>query len=112
MIDGPLTPELMSRAWFGITVESTTVIDCLQNGVQCFLCGWLSLSPYEYGKQYARFGIGELLHDVQQVSEIPSRLQDLRAHPKTMLDLSPTIEPATLRRLLTSRTPVGARPIC
>ena len=112
VIDGPLTPELMSRAWFGITVESTTVIDCLQNGVQCFLCGWLSLSPYEYGKQYARFGIGELLHDVQQVSEIPSRLQDLRAHPKTRLDLSPTIEPDTLRRLLTSRTPVGARPIC
>ncbi len=33
VIEGPLTPDLMSRAWFGITVESTTVIDCLQNGV-------------------------------------------------------------------------------
>lgn len=112
VIDTPLTPELMSRAWFGITVESTTVIDCLQNGVHCFLCGWLSLSPYGYGEQYARFGVGELLQDVQQVAEIPLRLQDLRGHPKPALDLSRTIEAAVLHRVLTSRTPVGIRSVC
>ena len=109
VIDGPLTPEMMSRAWFGITVESTTVIDCLQNGVPCFLCGWLSLSPYEYGKQYGRFGVGEILQDVGQVAEIPARVQAFRAPSQSMLNLSPTIEPAVLRQLLTSRAPVGVR---
>jgi hypothetical protein len=109
VIDGPLTSDVMSRAWFGITVESTTVIDCLQNGVPCFLCGWLALSPYEYGKQYARFGVGEILQDVQQVAQIPSRLQNLRVHSEPTLDLSPTIGPAVLRQLLTSRAPLGVR---
>ena len=42
IVDGPLTTELMGQAWFGITVESTTVIDCLQNNICCFLCGWLA----------------------------------------------------------------------
>ena len=74
VVDRPLTSELLARAWFGITVESTTVIDCLRNGICCFLCGWLSLSPYEYAQQYARFGVGEVLQDARQLSEIPSRL--------------------------------------
>ena len=52
VVDGPLTSALMEQAWFGITVESTTVIDCLRNGICCFLCGWMSLSPYEYAQQY------------------------------------------------------------
>lgn len=112
VIDGPLTADLMSRAWFGITVESTTVIDCLQNGVPCFLCGWLSLSPYEYGEQYARFGVGELLQNASQVGEIPTRLHELRLSRKPKLDLSPTIDPAVLRRLLTSRMPAGVRSAC
>ena len=52
VVDGPLTSALLAQAWFGITVESTTVIDCLRNGICCFLCGWMSLSPYEYPQQY------------------------------------------------------------
>ena len=109
VVDGPLTPELMSQAWFGITVESTTAIDCLQNGVCCFLCGWLSLGPYEYARQYARFGIGEVLEDAGKITEIPNRLTKLQT-PLLKVDLSPTVDPATLQRWLTApRVSDGAR---
>ncbi len=103
VIDGPLTESLMARAWFGITVESTTVIDCLRNGICCFLCGWLSLSPYEYAKQYVRFGIGEVLNDVAEVKDIPLRLENFRSQPAASLDISPTVDPAQLLRWLQSR---------
>ncbi len=99
--DGPLTGELLAQAWFGITVESTTVIDCLQNVVPCFVCSWLAHSPYEYVQQYARFGIGELLQDAGQLLEIPGRLADFRDRLAMKWNLSPTVDPATLQAWLT-----------
>jgi hypothetical protein len=102
VIDGPLTSQLMNQAWFGITVESTTAMDCLQSGVRCFLCGWLSMSSYEYPKQYARFGVGEVLQNVGQVEEIPSRLSEPQGQPASQLNLSPKANPALLHRWLTS----------
>jgi hypothetical protein len=112
VVEGPLTAELMARAWFGITIESTTVIDCLRHGVCCFLCGWLSLSPYEYAQQYARFGIGEVLEDARQVAEIPSRLSDFQNRPPLKLNLSATVDPAKLQQWLTmSNDPAGARSV-
>ena len=112
VVDGPLTSELMARAWFGITVESTTVIDCLRNGVCCFLCGWMSLSPYEYAQQYARFGVGEVLQDARQLLEIPSRLAEFQNRPPMKLNLSVTVDPAMLQRWLTkSHDADDARPV-
>ena len=101
VVDGPLTSELLAQAWFGITVESTTVIDCLRNGICCFLCGWLSLSSYEYTQQYARFGVGEVLQDARQLVEIPSRLAESQSRPPMTLKLSVTADPAMLQRWLT-----------
>jgi hypothetical protein len=100
--DGPLTADLMAQAWFGITVESTTVIDCLQNGVCCFICGWLTLSPYEYQQQYARFEVGQLLENVEQVSEIPRRVEELQNQLVPPAVLSKAADPAMLRQWLTS----------
>jgi hypothetical protein len=101
MVDGPLTSELMSQAWFGITVESTTVIDCLQNGIACFLCGWLPPSPYEYIPQYARFGVGEVLHSAEQIGEIPCRLANFQSRLPSPMSLYKTVDPAQLQRWLT-----------
>ena len=109
VIDGPLTQELLTQAWFGITVESTTVIDSLQSGICCFLCGWLSLSPYGYAQQYAQFGIGEILETAEQVAEIPDRIRAFLARPAAALNLSSTVDPATLKRCLTSREMPAAR---
>ena len=109
VIDGPLSPELMSRARFGLTVESTTVIDCLVNGVCCFLCGWLSLSPYEYARQYARFGVGEVLDCASQIETIPRRLADFESKPARRCELAPTVDPEALRQWLTLRPAASMR---
>jgi hypothetical protein len=101
VVDGPLTGELMAQAWFGITVESTTVIDCLQNNICCFLCGWLAHSPFEYVQQYARFGIGEILQGAEQLLEIPARLEKFNHRPTMETNLSATVDPAMLQRWLT-----------
>jgi hypothetical protein len=88
------------------------VIDCLRQGVCCFLCGWLSLSPYEYAQQYARFGVGEALDDARQLSEIPKRLEDFSNRPPLRLNLSPTVDPAMLQQWLTkSNDPAGVRSV-
>jgi len=112
VLDGPLTPDLIAQAWCGITVESTTVMDCLQNGVCCFLCGWLKLSPYEYVKQYARFGVGELLQNIEQVQQIPVQLTDFHKRSAPATTLATPADPAMLQRWLTMglREPASARP--
>jgi len=101
LVDGPLTQELLAKTWFGITVESTTVMDCHANGVCCFLCEWLAPPAYGYVEQYGRFGVGEQLQSAVQISEIPARLADWTARfapPKTPAEA----DAAGLRRWLTS----------
>jgi hypothetical protein len=74
VVTGPLSAELLETAWFGITLESTTVIDCTSRGVPCFLAGWLAVSPYGYVQQYADFGIGILLNSPDELAAIPKLL--------------------------------------
>jgi len=102
VVVGPLTEALMSQAWFGITVESTTVIDCMQYGIQCFLCGWLTLWPFEYTQQYARFGVGEVLRSAEEVSDIPQRLAEFQS--RAAAGPTRTADPAQLQRWLTARS--------
>ena len=118
VVDGPLTTGLIAQAWCGVTIESTTVMDCRQNGVCCFLCRWLALSPYEYAQQYARFDVGEVLETVEQVKEIPARLREFHRRPSPTGTLPTTADPELLQRWLTSgfhepssgvREPSGAR---
>jgi hypothetical protein len=104
VIEGPLSNELLSRAWFGITVESTTAIDCLRSGVPCFLCRWLALSPYGYLEQYARFGIGQMLDNAEMLKEIPRRLEQTPEVRMGVESLSMTADPARLKVWLTSRS--------
>jgi hypothetical protein len=101
VIDGPLSPDLLTQAWCGLTVESTAVIDCHQKGVRCFLCSWLAHSPFEYAQQYARFGIGERLNDAEQLLEIPDRMADARSRPMLTTPLSATVDPSLLQAWLT-----------
>jgi len=102
VVDGPLTARLLSQTWFGITVESTSVMDCVQNGVTCFLCGWLALSPYEYVEQYTRFGVGEVLERAEAISGIPGRLGELSDRHLPRSSRAVVADPAMLRRWLTS----------
>ncbi len=76
ILTAPLSEGLLSETWAGITVESTTVLDCAARGVPCFLCGWLTLSPFGYLQQYARFGAGQLLNRAEEIAEIPGRIAE------------------------------------
>jgi hypothetical protein len=78
VIDGPLSEQLLSQTWFGITGESTTVMNCLLHGIPCFLMGWLRLSSYGYVDQYARFGLGDIVKNVDDVEHLPRRLEKFR----------------------------------
>jgi hypothetical protein len=100
IVDGPLTAHLLSETWFGVTVESTTAIECTEHGRSCFLCRWLSLSPFGYAEQYARFGIGERLESAEEISEIPRRLAEFHRRPSAA-SRSTTIDPAVLQGWLT-----------
>jgi hypothetical protein len=98
-LDGPFTPELVARAWFAVTVESTVVIDCSLLGVPCFLCEWLNYSPYGYTGQYARFGVGRILNSPQQLNEIP-RLMLEPVKPLSQDCLLKPMDPEWLRRTI------------
>lgn len=74
VVSGPLSDDLLSRTWAGITVESTTVLDCAVRGIPCFLCEWLAFVPFGYLHQYARFGAGQLLRRAEDIADIPHRL--------------------------------------
>jgi hypothetical protein len=108
VLDGPLTGELLSRAWFGVTVESTTAVDCVRAGVCCFLCEWLGLSPFEYVRQYARFGLGEILQDARQIYEIPNRLAESRDRLAGTPKLAERVDPAVLQTWLISGVSQGS----
>jgi len=81
IFDGPLTDELLDSARFGLTVESTTVLDCAQRGVPCFQCEWLVSTPFAYVQQFARFGVGRLLRSPAEISDIPRILEQWNDRP-------------------------------
>jgi hypothetical protein len=78
IVSGPLTEDLLAKAWFGITILSTVAIECAIRGIPCFLCKWLEFWPYGYVEQFIRFGAGIGLNDPSEIQKIPQYLQQ---HP-------------------------------
>jgi len=99
VVGGPFSPQLVAKAWFAVTVESSTVIDCSLLGVPCFVCEWLNSSPYGYTSQYARFGVGRILKSPEQLNEIP-RMVTEPAVPLSPDYLLKPINPEWLRRII------------
>ena len=81
LMSGPMPKDLASTTWFGVTVESTAALDCAFQGVTCFLCSWLEISPYGYVQQYARFGIGRALNSANEIRNIPRMLVEQETSP-------------------------------
>jgi hypothetical protein len=101
VVEGPFTPQLVAKAWFAITVESSTVIDCALLGVTCFVCDWMNSSSYGYNHQYARFGVGKPLNSREQLKELPRLL----TKPATQVSddaLSKPLEPEWLRQIISN----------
>ncbi len=99
VVEGPFRPQMVAKAWFAVTVESTVVIDCSLLGVPCFLCEWLTSSPYGYTRQYARFGVGRILKSPEQLDELP-RMVTEPAIPLSEDCLLKPMDPEWLRRTI------------
>ena len=78
LVTGPLTEDLLSKAWFGITILSTVAMECAIRRIPCFLCKWLEFSQFGYVEQFIRFGVGIGLNDPSEIERIPELL---RQHP-------------------------------
>ncbi len=110
IVTAPLSDVLLSETWAGVTVESTTVLDCAQNAIPCFLCGWLTASPFGYLRQYARFGAGQLLDRAEEIAEIPERIAERESRmgkgiPEERSFLGKVIEPQMLAKWLGVEAP-------
>lgn len=75
-VTGRLTDELLSNAWFAVTVLSTTALECSLRGVPAFLCGWLDYSSYGYLDHMAKFGAGTRLHSPEELLHLARRLEN------------------------------------
>ncbi len=104
IVSGPLQEQLLATAWFGVTVESSTVLDCARSGVPCFQCGWLVSTPWGYVDQFARFGLGRLLHSADDVLNIPRMLAEDRQESVRDGALDSPITADALAQLLQGRS--------
>jgi hypothetical protein len=110
VVEGPFTPQLVRKAWFAVTVESTTVIDCSLLGVPCFLCEWFNSSLYGYTQQYARFGVGRILNSPEQLNHLPQLLME-PAIPLSENCLVKPMDPDWLRQIITTGVCTEARKV-
>jgi hypothetical protein len=108
VVDGPLSQQLLSNTWFGVTVESTTVLDCFARGIPCFVCGWLTTLPFGYVQQYERFGVAQILRSAKELDGIPGVLAGLCNSSPPAESFYKTAEPELLRRLLGVKSRTGA----
>ena len=98
IVSGALTSDLLSSAWFAVTVQSTAATECTAAGIPCFLCEWLADRSLGYAQQFARFGAGLLLKTAEELATIPKLLMaDSTSNPE---NLSWPLTPESLRILL------------
>ena len=104
MVSGPLTEDLLVKAWFGITILSTVAMECAVRGIPCFLCKWLESWPYSYVEQFIRFGVGIGLNDPSEIVRIPEYLKENPVSAEVRESCWQAAAPGRLREMLvTSR---------
>ena len=81
IVDGAPPEQVMSRAWCGVTVDSSVAVECAVNDIPFFLCGWLDFTGDGYLKQFARFGIAQVLNSADDIERIPQMISDFRPDP-------------------------------
>jgi hypothetical protein len=99
VVAGALCEELLNRASFALTVQSTAAVDCANRGIPVFLCKWLDYSYYGYVDQFIRYGAGVPLSSSAEVAKIPDMLKKFPAPART--DFWQTISGEKLEQLLT-----------
>jgi hypothetical protein len=109
VIPGPCNSELWAKTRLALTVQSTTALQCAELNIPVFLCGWLRDPHSGYQEQLVRFSIGECLNTVEEIDEIPARLNGCAHRAKPAAAWAP-LPPVDLDALLTgSRKGIGAQ---
>ena len=109
VVEGPTTADLLSRAWIGLTVQSTAVIDCALHGVTCFLCEWLESGNFNYIQQFARFQVGINLSSASEIGQIPQLLDSTPLSNLASDRYWISIQPEQLQQLLGGKPQSGLR---
>ncbi|MFZ0419975.1 MAG: hypothetical protein WAM04_17880 [Candidatus Sulfotelmatobacter sp.] len=102
VVSGPLTEDLLAKAWFGITILSTVAFECALRGIPCFLCKWLEFWPYGYVEQFIRFGAGVGLNDPNEIQRIPEYVQANPVSPDVRENCWKPASQGRLRELFTA----------
>ena len=110
IVHGPITSELMQRAWCALTMESSVAVECAINGVPCFLCGWFEILFAGYAKQYVKFGAARRLDSPEEIANIPDLLKHYSITPDVQERLWHPISPQTLDEMLFPSAGVDASP--
>lgn len=97
---GPMSGDLLERAWFTITVNSSVAVESTMNGVPCFLCSWFDGDWHDYGKQLAKYSAGYALRSPQEIQQIPALLDQIKITDATRRALHSPISPAPLDSIL------------
>jgi hypothetical protein len=92
--------EVMSRAWCGIAIDSSVAVECTLRSIPFFLCGWLDFMGVGYLRQFARFGVAQVLESPEEVERIPQRVAAYNADPAAMRRLWHQADPITLEQIL------------
>ena len=100
VLAGPPSPQLWRNTRFALVVQSTVALQCASLGIPVFLCSWLRDSSSGYVRQFARFGIGDILNSSDELSEIPRLLESNARTVQMRPALWETMDPARLRDLL------------
>jgi capsule polysaccharide modification protein KpsS len=98
VVAGALTETLLGETWFGVTVSSTTALDCAIRGVPAFICMWLDHHGFRYADHFVKFGVARALHRREEITEIPSILESIC--PASIRDLWKPLIPEHLTELL------------
>jgi hypothetical protein len=102
VVDDPLHQQLLDRAWFGVTINSTAAVECALSDAPVFLCRWLDFTYSGYSDQFIEFGAAQKLSSAQEIGDIPHMLASY-IRPN-LSDFSEPIRPDRLRELLAEST--------
>ena len=110
-VTGQLEPELLLRMWFGVAVLSSVAMECMVQGIPCFLCEWLDLWPYGYIAQFRKFGVGIGLRSPEEIGSIPEMLASYHPDPRIVAGCWQAITPQRFEEILQPRRAAGAIPV-
>jgi len=82
---GGVHPEqVMSRAWCGVTVDSSVAVECALRGIPFFLCGWLDFGGMGYLEQFGRYNVGQVLHSPVELERLPELVAKHQSTAETL----------------------------